>query len=161
MTIPFVRRSKRRSRGQSLVEFALILPIFLLVLMGILDLGRAVYYSSTLSNAAREAARQGIVDQTCSHVVDQALQRSVGMDNVAVEVVWLDGSNTQTRTCQPVETGTAKFGNRVLVTVDYDYNAATPIIGNLVGTIHMRGQSTFTVEAECVEGPPPTCPAGS
>jgi hypothetical protein len=154
-------RRHDKSRGQTLVEFALILPIFLLVLMGILDLGRAVYYSSTLSNAAREAARQAIVDQTCSHVSGEAIQRTVGMSNVSVTVVWLNPSGTQTRTCQPTPSGTANIGDRVVVTLGYDYNAATPIIGNLVGTIHLQGTSTFGVEATCIEGPPPTCPAGS
>lgn len=154
-------RGKQRTRGQALVEFALILPIFLLVLMGILDLGRAVYYSSTLSNAAREAAREGIVDQTCSHVSNKALQRAVGMDSATVTVRWLNTAGAQTRTCQPTVTGTAAIGDRVVVTVDYIYQAATPIIGNLVGSIHLQGTSTFAVEATCVEGPPPTCPAGS
>lgn len=155
-----MRARSDRSRGQALVEFALVVPIFLLVLMGIFDLGRAVYYSSTLSNAAREAAREGIVDQTCSHLVERANRRSLGMDNVTVTVRWLNGAGTQTRTCQPTITGTADIGDRVLVTLDYDYTAATPIIGNLVGTIHLRSESTFPVEATCIEGPPPTCPAG-
>ena len=59
----FIRR-RDRSRGQSLVEFALILPIFLLILFGLFDMGRAVYYWSTINNASREAARELIVDQT-------------------------------------------------------------------------------------------------
>jgi Flp pilus assembly protein TadG len=154
------RRHGDRRRGQALVEFALILPVFLLVLMGIFDLGRAVFYSSTLSNAAREAAREGIVDQTCSHLTDRAEQRSLGMDNVGITIRWLDGAGAQKRTCQPTIAGAADIGDRVVVTLDYDYRAATPIIGNLVGTIHMRSESTFPVEATCIEGPPPTCPAG-
>jgi Flp pilus assembly protein TadG len=155
-----MRRHAKHRRGQALVEFALILPIFLLILMGIFDLGRAVYYSSTLSNAAREAAREGIVDQTCSHLLERANRRALGMDNVGVTISWLNGAGAQTRACQPTVTGTADIGDRVLVTLDYDYTAATPIIGNLVGTIHLRSQSTFPVEATCIEGPPPTCPAG-
>ncbi len=154
-------RRRDRSRGQALVEFAIILPIFLLVLMGILDLGRAVYYSSTLSNAAREGARLGIVDQTCTHITDRASGAATGMSNVNVEVEWVNGSGTQTRKCQPSVSGTAALGDRVVVTVKYDYTAATPVIGNVVGVIHMQGTSTFPVEATCVEGPPPTCPAGS
>jgi hypothetical protein len=46
-------------RGQSLVEFALIIPIFLLLMVVIFDLGRAVYYYSAIHNAAREGARYG------------------------------------------------------------------------------------------------------
>jgi len=51
----------RAERGQTLVEFALILPIFILLLVSIFDLGRVVWANDTLSNAAREAARFAIV----------------------------------------------------------------------------------------------------
>jgi Flp pilus assembly protein TadG len=46
-----------RAHGQSLVEFALVLPIFVLLLFGLLDMGRAVYVNNTLSQVTREAAR--------------------------------------------------------------------------------------------------------
>jgi Flp pilus assembly protein TadG len=44
-------------RGQTLVEFALVLPVFILLLFGLLDVGRYVYMNSVLSQAAREGAR--------------------------------------------------------------------------------------------------------
>lgn len=43
--------------GQTLVEFALVLPLFILLLFGLLDVGRYVYMNSVLSQAAREGAR--------------------------------------------------------------------------------------------------------
>lgn len=52
-----MRRQSRREGGQSLVEFALIFPIFVLMLFGLIDMGRAVYANNTLSQAAREATR--------------------------------------------------------------------------------------------------------
>jgi Flp pilus assembly protein TadG len=57
------RRSGPRSRGQALVEFALIFPIFMLVLFGIIDVGRFVYVSNSLNEASREGARYGSVEQ--------------------------------------------------------------------------------------------------
>ncbi len=54
-------RNRRGSRGQSVVEFALVLPIFLMLTVGVIDLGRGVYYYNTLANVAREGARFGIV----------------------------------------------------------------------------------------------------
>ena len=50
-------RPQRRTGGQTLVEFALILPVFILLLFGVLDVGRYVYMNSVLSQAAREGAR--------------------------------------------------------------------------------------------------------
>jgi len=56
---------KRRTRsrgGQTLVEFALVLPIFLLLIFGLIDVGRLVYMNSTMSQAAREATRVAAVE---------------------------------------------------------------------------------------------------
>jgi hypothetical protein len=52
-----MRRRTTDSRGQALVEFALILPLFFMVLMGVIVLGIVVFYNQQLTNAAREAAR--------------------------------------------------------------------------------------------------------
>jgi Flp pilus assembly protein TadG len=46
-------------RGQAIVETALLLPLLMLLVMGSADLGRVFYYSIGVTNAAREAARQG------------------------------------------------------------------------------------------------------
>ena len=52
-----LRRRHTHSRGQAMVEFALILPLFLTVLVGVIVLGIIVFYNQQLTNAAREAAR--------------------------------------------------------------------------------------------------------
>ncbi len=68
MMARFTRLTVRRgqsdagSRGQALVEFALVLPLFLLIVFGTIDVGRFVYAHSTLSQAAREGARLGAVE---------------------------------------------------------------------------------------------------
>ncbi len=54
-------RHHRRGRGQALVEFTLVAPIFFLLLFSIIEFGRAVYYIQILNNAAREGARYAIV----------------------------------------------------------------------------------------------------
>jgi Flp pilus assembly protein TadG len=46
-----------RSLGQGMVEFGLVLPIFLAILIGMVDVGRAVWANNSVANAAREAAR--------------------------------------------------------------------------------------------------------
>ncbi len=56
--------SKRRRRdgqqSQALIEFALISPLLLLLVFGIIDIGRAVFYYDTLNHAAREGARAAV-----------------------------------------------------------------------------------------------------
>jgi TadE-like protein len=51
----------RPRRGQALVEFALVFPLFMLLLMSIITFGLYIFYNQQLSNAAREAARYAAV----------------------------------------------------------------------------------------------------
>lgn len=57
---PIRHPRRRRSRGQALVEFALVFPIFFLILAGILDFGFLLYSRITLINATREGARSAV-----------------------------------------------------------------------------------------------------
>ncbi len=50
-------KMKERNRGQGVVEFALILPLLLVVVFGVFDLGRIYFSTITLTSAAREGAR--------------------------------------------------------------------------------------------------------
>ncbi len=60
------KKSKRKKHenedGQSMVEFALILPVFLLILCGIIDFGWLFYNQLSLNNACREGARYAVVN---------------------------------------------------------------------------------------------------
>ena len=56
-TSPLVGRSQR---SQALIEFALVSPVLLLLLFGVIDLGRAIFYYDTLNHAAREGARVAV-----------------------------------------------------------------------------------------------------
>lgn len=53
-------RARRGQRSQALIEFALVSPVLLLLLFGIVDIGRAVFYFDTLNHAAREGARTAV-----------------------------------------------------------------------------------------------------
>ncbi len=85
---PFSRPSRRRSRGQGLVEFALVIPMFLLLLMALFDLGRAVFIYNSITNAAREGARLAIVNQDSTSITTRAVNQSAmaetGAPNVTV-----------------------------------------------------------------------------
>jgi Flp pilus assembly protein TadG len=131
-----------------MVEFALILPIFVLVLVGIFDFGRAVYDYNVISNAAREAIRLGIVDQNATKITNEAVKHALGVAAAGdVTVSFVDGSTATTYDlCSDATTG-CKLGWTVVVTVTYDYSAATPLIGNLVGTIHMSSTSEQAIES--------------
>ncbi|CAN5133993.1 hypothetical protein BH18CHL2_BH18CHL2_06400 [soil metagenome] len=88
-------------RGQSLVEFALVLPIFLLIALGLFELSRAVWQENTLAYAAREGTRYAIVHGSGAGadavypgnrqpIVDVVRAASVGVSNVTVVSDWPD-----------------------------------------------------------------------
>ena len=52
----------KNAKGQVLVELALLLPLLLLLILGIIEFGRAFYMKNTLSNAVRHSARKAIVN---------------------------------------------------------------------------------------------------
>src|SRR5437879_11810644 len=51
---------KKRQRSQALIEFALVSPVLLLLLFGIIDIRRAIFYYDTINHAAREGARVAV-----------------------------------------------------------------------------------------------------
>jgi hypothetical protein len=56
-----IRRGRTRSRGQALVEFALVLPLFITLVLAVFDIGRVIWARNDLENAAREGGRYAIV----------------------------------------------------------------------------------------------------
>lgn len=152
------RLIRNRDRGQTLVEFALIIPVFILMLMGIFDLGRAVYGFNTVNNAAREGARLGIVDQNVTDIqakaADHAANLGLGTSNVSVDFRDKDTPNTA-NSCSKLD-----IGCLTTVEVNYTFQAITPLIGNIVGTINIVGTSQFPIESVCV-APDSPCPKGN
>src|SRR3954451_650830 len=104
---PVRHRAHRRTKGQALVEFALVIPIFLLLLVAVFDLGRAVFSYNSLTNAAREGARMAIVNQDTASIVSRAQKQSAIVELNAPSVtvnfyqVALDGSPDTTKVCAP------------------------------------------------------------
>lgn len=146
------RRARERSRGQALVEFAFVLPLFILIVVGIFDFGRAVFAYNEVSNAAREANRVAIVDQTVNTIKDKAIQRgvSLGLDASDIDVNFVNSDESLTGTPCRVDATTyvapVPTGCLATVKVTYEYSAITPIIGNLVGPITISSISKMQVE---------------
>jgi hypothetical protein len=76
-----VIRQRQRSTGQALAEFALVAPIFFLLLFALIEFGRAVYCVEMLKSAAREGARYGIVHGAQSGEPSGPYPLSFGVDN--------------------------------------------------------------------------------
>ncbi len=63
-------KNSHAKKGQSLVEFALLLPLLMLLIMGLFDLGRAIFYYAILNTAVREGTRYAIVQSDCDYRVN-------------------------------------------------------------------------------------------
>lgn len=166
------RPSSKRRRGQSLVEFALVLPIFLLLLFGLIDAGRLVYQHSVLSQAAREGARLAAVEASWVAQSDPGCGSAGGPvcpANVAVlrthilaaanrmvsPFAVITSAQLNTR-CDPsggAPTGdwsatscsSNKTGNVASVRVVASFTPITPVISTLIGAVSMSASTSMVI----------------
>lgn len=111
---PGSRRRRRSERAQSLVEFALVLPIFLVIAMATVDFGWALRSWISTTNAAREGARLGVTGASENAIETRVVNNAsdlIDADDVTV-------SNAQGQT-----------GENVTVTVSFNYEYITPVGG--------------------------------
>jgi hypothetical protein len=120
--------------GQTMVEFALVIPVLLLLLIGFFDLGRAVFIKSSLSNAVREGTRLGVI---------------IGYNQGELEKIVEDNAFLINETItfnipEPV--------NGVLrIKAEYCFIPITPLIGNIIpnscaGGILLSAESAMLME---------------
>lgn len=136
-------------RGQSLVEFALILPVLILIFMGIVDFGRAIYAYNSVSNAAREGARTGIVNQGTGAggaylaAIEAANQATaLGLDPTdPTQVLVTFPDPDPSHNCSVISVGCP-----ISVRVQYQFTAITPIIGRIIGPITVGSTTQLPVE---------------
>lgn len=129
-----------KKNGQTLVEFALMIPLLLLIAVVVFDLGRAIFYYSTIHNAAREGARYGIIypdDATGMRNTTQNYAFGMGLplSDVAAGL-------------GPAEIIDGFPNPTVRVTVSYSFTPATPILAWLIpsGQITLTSQATMRTE---------------
>jgi hypothetical protein len=155
--------ARRRQRGQGLVEFAIVIPIIVLAIFGILDLGRAVFTYNTLAQAARQAARTAIVDQREASVRATAMASAatLGLSSGNVTVCFKEGDTSQddcsasTDNCPEAD---RVIGCLAIVEAEITYQPMTPIIGALIGNVPLSSISIQPIEYVCPYTGKTTCP---
>lgn len=147
-----------RERGQGLAEFALVIPIFLLLLIAAFDLGRAVFAYNSVTNAAREGARLAIVNQSVALVQQRSIAQSAMTDSAVVSVDYYrttpNADYRTNRRCGPVPSATVdrlSLDCVAVVTFRSTYRPITPLISNIVfgGGVTLQAQSIQQVEYVC------------
>ncbi len=135
--------------GQSMIEFALIFPILIFLLLGFLDIGRAIFYYSSLTNAVREATRFAIVNR---NAIEDACNNPA--DNILQDVV-LDFAFGLTNTPNPLTKQDINIpcplnnpNQSITIEATYAFIPITPGIAQLIGNgtgIDLVAQSTMRI----------------
>ena len=150
----------QRSGGQSLVEFALVLPLLLLLLFAIVDVARYVYTQNALSNMAREAARVAAVESrpacaqaardVCANAVARARITAVGLKaglattgSPAAVGVYVECRTH--RDISVVAIGSCRANDILKVRLNSDFTLVTPLISSFLPQLALSGEAQVTV----------------
>ena len=167
-----MKRAGSDPRGQAMVEFALVIMVVILLMLGILDLGRVVFAHNNMSHAAREATRQASVSPLdCESIYFVVQHQTQAGSDVSILIEYrrqpspsIPAPAWATVTCPAsyAPSGTYDFdpatgalgtvvpdpgiGGEIRVTVADGVALATPVIANIVGdVIDVSGQSAMSV----------------
>jgi Flp pilus assembly protein TadG len=136
------RLLRRRSRGQSLVEFALVLPVFMLMLFAVIDMGRVIWTMDSLANAAREGARYASVHGSAD-VTTCPTGPSLGTTPTSGCPTWTPDSKEPTR----IQTRNFVIAAGGTVTVTVCYYVTTACSGNTDETAANNDRGAFVTVA--------------
>lgn len=108
------------TRGQALVEMALVLPLLLLLLMGIFEFGRIMGARLILSDLARDGARHAVVGYSDADIIQLVKDRRAWLEEARIEVQM-----------QPQQANRSK-GEPLQVSVDYSLPLLTPFLSSFL-----------------------------
>jgi Flp pilus assembly protein TadG len=120
-------RRGRHDAGQATVEFALALPVVLIMTLGLVQVGVAIRNELAVELAAGDGARAAVVSSDPSGAADRAARRSVGL---------------------PIDVSTQTTTDDVAVTVTYTDPTDIPIIGRFLGPSTHQATATMATEPD-------------
>lgn len=139
-------------RGAAITEFALLAPVMVLLVMGVVDLARGYQMQIRLENAAREGAAFAQLnpnDVTCGDdgsITAHAMGEDPGMTGT-VRVFGEDASGNMTVPITGCSSDTVVSGERVLVEVSQSFDVITPMIEDIVGSeIELTGAAEIEAQ---------------
>lgn len=148
MLCPRTNCSNRR-RGAAAVELAIVLPLFMMIVMGIVEFGRAMMVGQLVTNAARHGSRLSIVDGATNTSVETAVKDfvsnsvGVGVSDITVEIKVDPGTGNP----DPNDVlAVAKSKDVCLVTVKVPYNRVAYIAGNFLAGAELKGECVMRHE---------------
>jgi Flp pilus assembly protein TadG len=134
----------REETGASAVEFAIVLPVFVLLLFGIIEFSIALYDKAMITNASREGARAGIVYSFPDRVSDEEIANAVLNYCGDYLITFGEASGVNTTITR---TGDL-YGSPLTVRVEYQYDflVLPNFITTLAGGINLAGETVMRME---------------
>ncbi|WP_280770405.1 TadE/TadG family type IV pilus assembly protein [Salipaludibacillus daqingensis] len=123
----------KSQKGQSLVEFALVIPLLIVLLFGIVDFGRVFHTYLTLDHVGREAARAASVGATDGEIISIAESNGSSINLTGGQV-----------TISPA--GEKSSGENVTITITYPVGFLTPVIGDIIGPLELSNTTVMRLE---------------
>ena len=125
----------REEKGQSIVEFVLVIPILLLLLIGIVDIGRLTFVYSSLHFTGQESVRVAGLGGTDEKITERAYDSFFGGDPTELNII---------SSLLPDE---RKSGEYITITLEYPYTPLTPFVSSLFSDpINLSVDSTIRIE---------------
>ena len=131
----------QRLKAQGMVEFALVLPILLLLIFGVIEVGRLLFLYSAVMSASREAVRYGSASgevtsltpyyDDCTGIQDAAMRigRFAGVSSGDLTISYDHGPGTSTfASCPLTGTQTVELGDRIVVQVITNWTPLLPLV---------------------------------
>jgi Flp pilus assembly protein TadG len=142
------RARPRVLRGQALVEFALVFPLFLLFLFGLIEVGRVIYLYNAFNEAAREAARYASVEQwqyDCPKSVASPSRIGCTEQVARDRIAGAPAGFTVHATCS---TSACRTNDLLTVTISTNstFRFLTPIVGQVVPAPVISGQAQVVIQ---------------
>lgn len=142
------KRQTKRRRGAAIVEVAVCFPVFMLILLGVIEFGRALMVSQLLTNAAREACRDAIIDGSTNDSVTAACREivtnTVGCQNndvtVDIEVTDVDDGSVLN------DVSDAERRDLIKIDVTVPHDVISFAVGRYLTGKTLRGQCAMRKE---------------
>ncbi len=135
------RGSSRGPAGAAAVEFALVLPLFLALLFGVVEFGLILYAKGLITQASREGARYGVVysltPKTAADIKAHVYQylQGAGFADASLDEIYVDGAQ-----------GPSGSPLTVKVVYPYQFIALSNLIADLVGPVNLSAETAMRME---------------
>jgi Flp pilus assembly protein TadG len=125
----------KNQEGQALIEFSIIIPVLLLLLLGIAELSMVLNSYLSIENAAREGARIGVVNASDTDIKNRILNTTptINSNNLNIQITPSENDRSS--------------GDNLTISITYNYHTITPLISALFQNgILLKTQCSMRVE---------------